>query len=309
MSDWYFGNLENSNSLYHHGILGQKWGVRNGPPYPLKGGSVTKEDKKRNSNLATRVFKNKEYKKKYVDEILKADKSTLSTLSYDPDRTKNTDMFYATHKKLDKHQYNALFNKPIPQTQYDSNGKSIGTGMGYKYRIDNKLKTDIKVASEESGAKAFASLYQRDRNFYNFVTDQNRMQKYFVDDKYKFKGYRETRSVLEKMRNTPDYTPTSKDVKTLYRMFNYVLPYDGQGNEREKNDVLKNRAMFFNELKNRGYGAVLDTNDAIYGGFKATSPVVVFDMDKVVLDKIHQTTKNEKRLSEVVLVGRRALGI
>jgi RimJ/RimL family protein N-acetyltransferase len=23
--------------LYHHGIPGQKWGVRNGPPYPLKG--------------------------------------------------------------------------------------------------------------------------------------------------------------------------------------------------------------------------------------------------------------------------------
>ena len=24
------------NELYHHGILGQRWGVRNGPPYPLK---------------------------------------------------------------------------------------------------------------------------------------------------------------------------------------------------------------------------------------------------------------------------------
>ena len=23
------------NELYHHGIKGQKWGVRNGPPYPL----------------------------------------------------------------------------------------------------------------------------------------------------------------------------------------------------------------------------------------------------------------------------------
>lgn len=24
-----------SNYLAHHGILGQKWGVKNGPPYPL----------------------------------------------------------------------------------------------------------------------------------------------------------------------------------------------------------------------------------------------------------------------------------
>lgn len=27
--------LQYSNELYHHGIKGQSWGVRNGPPYPL----------------------------------------------------------------------------------------------------------------------------------------------------------------------------------------------------------------------------------------------------------------------------------
>ena len=31
------------DELYHHGIKGQKWGVQNGPPYPLdKGRKQTK---------------------------------------------------------------------------------------------------------------------------------------------------------------------------------------------------------------------------------------------------------------------------
>ena len=32
--------------LVHHGILGQRWGDRNGPPYPLKGGSYTPTEQK-----------------------------------------------------------------------------------------------------------------------------------------------------------------------------------------------------------------------------------------------------------------------
>lgn len=31
------------NELYHHGIKGQKWGVRNGPPYPLQNGGKKKK--------------------------------------------------------------------------------------------------------------------------------------------------------------------------------------------------------------------------------------------------------------------------
>lgn len=35
-----------SNYLAHHGILGQKWGKKNGPPYPLDAGGHSASEKK-----------------------------------------------------------------------------------------------------------------------------------------------------------------------------------------------------------------------------------------------------------------------
>lgn len=292
--------------LYHHGILKQRWGVRHGPPYPLKGGSYSPAQKKE-------IYKQKKrgnsiYNKKHFDEVLRKDKTTLSTLSYDPNRTKNTEMFYATHKALDKHQYNALFNKKVPLPVYDKNGKEIGTAELYKWKINNKLKKDIKVASEDSAANVFKNLYSNDRDFYNFVTDEDRMQKYFVDDKFKFKGYRESRAALEKIRDGK--TPSEEDVQRAYRMFNYVIPYDGGGDDaRGGKDVSTQRAKFFKAMGDAGYGAVLDTNDAIYGAFKATSPVIVFDVGSCIPDSVMKTTSLSKKFSALALAGRKILHV
>lgn len=285
------------SELYHHGILGQEWGKRNGPPYPLSGGDYSRDEVR--EIYKRRKNKNSIYNKKHFDRVLKADKDTLSTLSYNKDRTKNTDMFYATHTKLDKHQYNALFNAPLK----DAKEKTL------KFKIDNKMTKDMKIASEDSAAKAFSDMYSRDRDFYNFVTDPKRMESYFVKDKYKFKAYRESKHVLDKMKD-PEYKPSEKDLKTVYRMFNYVLPYDGAGSDaRGGKDVLNQRKKFFNEMSKRGYSGVLDTNDALYGAFKAESPVIIFDMKNVIPDKIKQTTTGSKRVSQAVLVGRKVLGV
>lgn len=295
-----------SDHLEHHGILKQKWGVRHGPPYPLRGGDYSKAE--REAITKKRLNPNSIYNKKHFDTVLKKDKATLSTLSYDKDRTKNTDMFYATHKALDKHQYNALFNRKVPNDVYDKDGNKIGTNVMLKYRINNGLKQDIKVASEDSASDIFMNLYSKDRDFYNFVTDPERMRSYFVEDKYKFQGYKEVRDTFTKMEQK-GYRPTSDDLQTIYRMFNYVIPYDGAGDSRKGNDVTVQRTKFFNECKKAGYGAVLDTNDSIYGGFKATSPVIVFDMQNVVPKDTMRTTVGEKRFSSAVLVGRKALHI
>ena len=85
--------------LQHHGILGQEWGKRNGPPYPLRGGEYSPQEKKK--IYTARRGSNTIYNKKHFDEVLKADKTKLQTLSFDKDRTKNTDMFYASHNIVD----------------------------------------------------------------------------------------------------------------------------------------------------------------------------------------------------------------
>lgn len=293
--------------LVHHGILGQKWGTRNGPPYPLGGGDYSRSEIK--AIYKKRKQRNSIYNKRHFDEVLSKDKTQLHTLSYDENRTKNADMFYASHDFFDKHQYNALFNKPIPRDITDENGNVIGTGNFMKYRIDNNLASDMKVASEDSGAEIFRGLYSKDRDFYNFVTDPGRMQDYFVKEKYGFKGYREGKEVLDKMASDKTYIPKDTELQKVYRLFNYVIPYDGAGNARKGGDMAKQRAKFFKACKEAGYGAVLDTNDAIYGRYKARSPVIVFDMEQIVPSGVYQTKITDQYFSDAMLAVRKALNL
>lgn len=174
-------------------------------------------------------------------------------------------------------------------------------------RIQNELTKNIKVASEDSGADAFLSLYKNNRDFCNFIMDPDRMQSLFVSEKYKFKGYREAKEALERIRE--EDTPTESDLRTVYRMFNYVIPSDGSGNAKKANDIAKQRGRFFNELNDSGYSAVLDTNDAIYGAFKANAPVIVFDMSSINFKDADTTSATDKRISTLAYVGMRALGL
>lgn len=60
-----------SNTLSHHGIDGQRWGVKNGPPYPLERG------KKKKRSLLGRIISRKKEKPKYEDENKELNKKKL----------------------------------------------------------------------------------------------------------------------------------------------------------------------------------------------------------------------------------------
>lgn len=297
-------NICNPYVLTHHGIQGQKWGVRHGPPYPLKGGSYTAEIKKKKYR---KHFHNDANNKKHFDSIIKKD-TELNTLSYDKNRTKNTDMFFAAFDKRDKDQYRSMFNKKIEQDVYDESGNKIGSGSFYKFQITNKIVKDAKVASEDSGSKAFKKLYSESRDFYNFVNDRSRMEGAFDKTRLKFRGYRESMKALENIRaNSGDVK--EEDLNKIYRMFNYIIPSDGKGNEKLRKDVERQRARFFKELKSEGYSAILDTNDAIYGGFKGNTPVILFDMEAVTESYIRRLGVGDKVISAIRYNARKSLGL
>ncbi len=282
--------------LAHHGILGQKWGKRNGPPYPLSGGDYTETEWK--ALKKARKKKYSRYNKKHYDQVIK-EGTEMQTLARDPNRTKDADMFYAAYTKQDKDRYNAIFNHKTMQTLYDENGNELGTGKTYKWAIVNKATQDIKVASQDAGAKAVTKLYANDRDFMNFVRDPNRLESYlqkmYVPDGKKY------RDVLERMHND-DYTPTDKDLHVLYDMVNCVIP-------NQTSDVVHQRAKLFKELKQNGYGAVLDINDAINHPLASNSPVIVFDPSSYILANVRQTTMSEVYKSKLTTSGRYALGI
>lgn len=54
----YYNTLINRNDLRHHGIEGQKWGVRNGPPYPLSRGKKDSYDENKYKRLRNAKISN-----------------------------------------------------------------------------------------------------------------------------------------------------------------------------------------------------------------------------------------------------------
>ena len=113
------------------------------------------------------------------------------------------------------------------------------------------------------------------------------------------------------MRETPDYVPSYKDMQTIYRLFNYVIPYDGgKGTDaRGAKDVLTQRTKFFKECKDAGYGAILDTNDSIYNSLHAASPIIVFDMEQVIPSEVKDTGFTDRAIGIASVAFRKTFGI
>lgn len=318
----YYGVVGFGDVVQHHGVKGQKWGVRN---YQYIDGSLTPAGKihygyganKSTSNKTHVNAKNAVAKmllehysnvkmrdaargsgvgKKYVDTYL-----NINTPLYRIQSSSEFEnyAFYATHEKHDVDEYAGLFGKNLMSranaeaASAEKEAKISGdyeSAKALRDKADNmqvyqlKLNTTkrLKVPSEENAAHIVGKLLT-DKEFH---TD---LRGAIADSASKMKrpGQQVLFKEAAKLLTKDPSKLSSSDKRVIYRALNLSLT-----NHNEQEVRMQNK--FYDAMKKNGYSALLDLNDKTYSSYHAHNPVIVFDTDKVALQAV--SSMNPKKI-------------
>lgn len=125
--------------LAHHGIKDQRWGIQNGPPYPLANSQRSKAERRSNkesksSKEMTIDAKYREIKSSPVDSINKND---VQSAVNDADRAVRGVNNLVPHKRADLSQYSdaelqkIVNRQQLEQRYYQLNPDTIEKGTAY----------------------------------------------------------------------------------------------------------------------------------------------------------------------------------
>lgn len=269
------------NELYHHGILGQKWGIRR---FQNKDGSYTPQGQSENNGHG-----------RYSD--------TDGPVSKIRDSSSNK----VTNSKsgLTDQQKKVLMGAAI--------GAAVALGVGTAVYITAKKKVnpttgDITLdagsviqrisPSEEKDLHDvfYAAINEHDKKRY-----ENMLQKHYkergaesifkkeidVKQQIKVAGHESCKKIFNEMLDDPDLNSKMKKLgfwnEDKYDLFNQYAVAAREDGFKEVYDI------FFNKVKEAGYQGFLDINDQSYSGYNAKAPVILFN-DSNVFNQAKVTT-------------------
>lgn len=300
-----------SDALTHHGVKGQKWGVRR---YQYADGSLTPAGRKRYAGThdtstvkrkatimsmqvkqITNTARTQITGKQYVDGYLK--QGTAFSRIQTSKEFNSEFAFYATYKKADMEKYMGLFGKNLTSRAAAeaklAEKKAQASGSEEDARIAKELrdKSDslkvyqvklattkkLKIPSDENAGDITAKLLGEKEFRDNVVAS-------IQDSKEKMR--RPSQQILFKqaqnaLNKDPDKMILSEKV-AVYKALNLSLTYHNP-------QQVAAQDRFYSELKKKGYNAVLDYNDKEYSSYHAKRPMIVFDTDPIKLQSIAET--------------------
>ena len=164
--------IRHKNDLMHHGVDGQKWGVKHGPPYPLDSSKSTgsrlktkkkKLDFKKSSKDFEKRFKKE--KEKIIEERSKKEQDAKYKIS-EKGLTETSKKLIGAHKDLEK------FKKYKPEAD-----NSMREYMSVTYGNDSE-KNSNKLWTDKHGQKwkwndTLYVYFDRDGNIRNANVERN----------------------------------------------------------------------------------------------------------------------------------------
>jgi len=278
---------ENGGILKHHGIDGQKWGQRNGPPYPLDYDDHSAKEKKNNPKSEIDNYdSSKPYKnnttftasnQKEIDEIWKHSKNEDIELPKESkfyrfgDKgevfgSKNRTDIYVSPSLADNKDYKDLYS-------FDEELDRVN----YTYSSKNR----VKIASEDTIAKTILEICNNDKNAAKIQQNILNGKRFFQSPKRLTNIMSMTATDLDKMSSSE----RDKVVNTIIKNTTGNIKFGASS----KN--MSVRLDIESALKKKGYSGMIDSIDIKTTGkgvdqYSSNAPMVLFDSSNFILDRV-----------------------
>lgn len=276
-----------TTELHHYGILGMKWGVRR---FQKKDGTLTSEGKKRYDNDGDLNSDNPHEKKTLTTKQKIAIGAVAATGAlvviggmYLYKKNKNHFSGYKTMKYGTKVDLDSLSTKET----------TLGVGTKF-FRMSSK---SVEEYTEEG--RAYVSHLKKDRAIYKMTMPglfKQWDQRGIIDD-----GRTAYEHVMSS--NKEIKIPSKRTMAEIYMQVTKSNDVDDGHYKRfmtnlnnDKNPEVKD---FYKKLRELGYNAVIDENDA---GYLSKSPLILLNpKNDISSSKSHKVTKLENILSTILM--------
>lgn len=288
-----------SESLSHHGILGQKWGKKNGPPYPLDASDHSAREKKAGWRRSLTKGKAKKEgifareERRLIEHYKKRGFSEKDAKSYAKAKVTTEKVLLAAGAIA---LTAAVGYGAYKYSKYAVDGKVAVGQVLQRVSKDGTTKLhDIFFASaNEHDHIRYEKLYggQIRQGVYGFnlkpkllklvsdgeikVASEKNAIKVFKDTILNNKDFRD--AVVNENFHSQLSDLNNKQWRELYETFNAKALMGLNQNGGAK--------PFYDALKSKGYGAIQDMNDMKFSGYNAKNPLIIFDAGSVKVSSI-----------------------